>query len=91
MRLLLAAALALASASALGQDAPAAEETKAASLGTKVDIGFAMPAVLSLAKACAEETDKHACHTLQLIQAVAECALNGITVDACGQPTAEAE
>lgn len=49
MRLLLAAALALASASALGQDAPAAEET-----------------------------DEQACYALQLIQVVAECALNGI-------------
>ena len=82
MRLLLAAALALASASALGQDAP---------IGTKVDIGFAIPTVLSLAEACAKENDELACNALQRIQAIAECALNGLTGYACDQAITEAE
>lgn len=89
MRLLLAATLALASASALGQDAPAAEETKAATGNKRAST--AVNLVAALVPVCAEETDKDACNALQAIQSLAECGLNAPNPSACDQPIAEAK
>ena len=77
MRLLLAATLALASASTLGQDAPAAEETKAATGNKRASTAVNFVAVL--VTTCADKTAKDAkdaCNALQSIQSLAECGLN---------------